>query len=211
MLFSAPRAAAAAPAPASAQGPQRRDAPGGQTDDDGDLDDGAHHATPDPIRCTTKATSHAMTHCPTTTAAAQRPPSSRRTDAMAAMQGVYSRQNTSRLAAASGVSVASSACVPPKRTERVDTTLSLARNPAMRAVEIRQSPKPSGAKSGAISPAAPASMLVCGSATTFRWRSKVWRNQTTIVARKMTVKARWRKSLALSQSRCPTFFAPGRR
>ena len=43
----------------------------------------------------------------------------------------------------------------------------------------------------------------------FRCRSKVCKNQITSVAMKITVKARCRKSFALSQSRCPTFLAPG--
>ena len=97
----------------------------------------------------------------------------------------------------------------PKSTDRVETTLSLAMNPAMRAVQIRQSPKPRGANRGEISPAVMARMLLWASATMFRWKSKVWRNHTTMVARKITVKARWRKSLALSHSRWATFFAPG--
>ena len=45
----------------------------------------------------------------------------------------------------------------------------------------------------------------------FRWKSKVRRNQMMMLARKMTVKARCRKSLALSHSRRSTLLAMGRR
>ena len=81
----------------------------------------------------------------------------------------------------------------------------------MRAVEIRQSAKPSGANSGAISPAMRARMLVCGSAVSDRCRSKFCKNQMTMVAPKMIVKALCRKSRAFSHSSCATFFRPGRR
>ena len=57
-----------------------------------------------PIPCTKKAATHATKHCQSTTAMAHFPPSSLRTEAMAATQGVYSRLNTSNDAAASGVS-----------------------------------------------------------------------------------------------------------
>ena len=90
------------------------------------------------------------------------PPSSRLTAATAAMQGVYSRQNTSRGAACAGVKAADRAAVEPKRISRVDNTLSLAIKPVMRAVDTRQSAKPRGANSGAISPAICARMLSCG-------------------------------------------------
>ena len=47
----------------------------------------------------------------------------------------------------------------PVRTVRVLTTVSLAVMPVIRAVEALQSPKPSGAKIGAIAPASRPSML----------------------------------------------------
>ena len=76
------------------------------------------------------------------------PPSSRRTEAMAATQGVYSRQNTSSGTAVPSVS---SEVIPsPTSTIRVETTLSLAMKPVISAVEMRQSPKPRGLKMGAI-------------------------------------------------------------
>ena len=107
--------------------------------------------------------------------------------------------------------MANSLSAVPNSTFKVETTLSLAMNPVIKAVDIRQSPKPRGFKAGAMTPAAAASMLSWESATMFRWKSKVCRNQMTMVATKMTVKALWRKSFALSQSSRPTFFAPGSR
>ena len=47
-----------------------------------------------PIILTTKATIHAITHCPTTTPAAHRVPNSLLIEAMAATHGVYKRQKT---------------------------------------------------------------------------------------------------------------------
>ena len=127
------------------------------------------------------------------------------------MQGVYSRQKTSSGAAWAGVRAAAKAAEEPNRMVRVETTLSFAIKPVMRAVETRQSPKPSGANSGAIPPASRARMLVCGSDVRRSRRSKFCRNQMTMVAIKMTVNARSRKSRAFSQSSWATFFRPGRR
>ena len=111
---------------------------------------------------TSRAQTQATTHWFTTIMVAHLPPSSRLTAATAAMQGVYSRQNTSRGAACAGVKAAYRAAVEPKRISRVDTTLSLAIKPVMRAVDTRQSAKPRGANSGAMSPAICARMLSCG-------------------------------------------------
>ena len=80
--------------------------------------------------------------------------------AMAATQGVYKRQNTRMVRAARGVKAVSRAAVLPKRTERVETTLSLAIKPAISAVVMRQSQKPRGAKTGEIKPAILARMLL---------------------------------------------------
>ena len=128
-------------------------------------------ASPSPR--TKSAQTHAITHCPTTTPTAHFPPSSRRMEAMAATQGVYSRQKTKREATASGVSATMSCSVLPNRTDSVETTLSLAINPAISAVETRQSPKPRGTKRGEITPAMTAKMLFWESATTFNWKSNV--------------------------------------
>ena len=83
--------------------------------------------------------------------------------------------------------------------------------PVMRDVEICQVPKPSGWNTGEMRPARLARILPWESLTTLSLRSKVWRNQMTMVARKITVKARVRKSLALSHRSCPTLRRPGRR
>ena len=95
--------------------------------------------------------------------------------------------------------------------DNVETTLSFAIKPVISAVDTRQSPKPSGANNGAMPLAIQARMLSCGSAVRLSWKSKFCRNQMMMVARKMTVKARSRKSRAFSQSSWATFFRPGRR
>ena len=103
-----------------------------------------------PIILTTKATIHAITHCPTTTPDAHRAPNSLLIEAMAATHGVYKRQKTSRLAAPSGFSISAKDAVLPNSTDSVDTTLSFAIKPVINAVEILQSPNPRGANNGAI-------------------------------------------------------------
>ena len=86
-------------------------------------------------------------------------PSSLLIEEIAAIHGVYRRQNTRRDAADSGESTSNNVFVLPNNTESVETTLSFAINPAIKDVQIRQSPKPSGAKIGAIAPATAAKML----------------------------------------------------
>ena len=83
---------------------------------------------------------------------------------------------------------------------RVETTLSLAMKPVISAVDTRQSAKPSGAKRGAMQLATSAKMLSCGSAVKLSCGSKFCKNQMTMVAIKITVKARSKKSRAFSQS-----------
>ena len=123
---------------------------------------------------TIQAAIQAITHCMITTPSAHFPPSSRLTEEMAATQGVYSSVNTRNTTAVSGVKSVERALVePPSRTVRVETTLSLALNPVIRAVAIFQSQKPSGQKIGAMSPASTASRLVCESDTTFSRASKL--------------------------------------
>ena len=126
---------------------------------------------------TTKAAAQAMAHCHTTIPSAHLPPSSRFIEAMAATQGVYSRQKTSREAAVSGVSVASRLSVPPNSTDNVETTLSFAMKPAISAVEMRQFPKPKGVNTGAMKPAITASMLSFESLTILKLKSKVFNNR----------------------------------
>ena len=99
----------------------------------------------------------------------------------------------------------------PVRMPKVEITDSLAIKPVMRAVDTRQSPKPSGASTGAIQAPTVARRLSALSLTRFSRVSKVWRNQTRMVATKIMVKARVRKSLALSQHSWPTLLAEGKR
>ena len=160
---------------------------------------------------TKNAATQATAHCIITTSAAHFPPSSRFTEAIAATHGVYRRQKVRRQTAARGVSTSVRAAVLPNKMDSVETTLSFAIKPVTRAVENLQSPKPRGLNTGATSPATTARILSLESVTIFRCRSKVCKNQITIVATKITVKALCRKSFAFSQSSCPTFFAPGRR
>ena len=94
---------------------------------------------------------------------------------------------------------------------RVLTTDSLAVKPVMRAVEARQSLKPSGEKTGAITEPIEARMLSALSATILRRQSKLCKNQMTIEAMKMMVKALCKKSLAFSHMWSSTLLASGRR
>ena len=101
--------------------------------------------------------------------------------------------------------------VPPSSTSSVLTTLSLAMKPEMSAVAQRQSAKPRGARTGAMKRPMSASRLCVLSETTFRRVSKLCKNQMMMVARKMTVKARCKKSLAFSHSSSATLLSPGTR
>ena len=91
---------------------------------------------------TISAATQAVAHCQITIPAAYFVPSSRRTEAMAATQGVYSRENTSMEAAAAGTRNAET--LLPNRISMVDTTLSLAMKPEIRDVAMRQSLSTSG-------------------------------------------------------------------
>ena len=91
------------------------------------------------------------------------------------------------------------------------TTDSLAMKPEIREVAQRQSAKPRGANTGAIHWPMRASKLSALSVTTFSRVSKLWRNQMMMVARKITVKARSKKSLAFSHSSRATLLRLGRR
>ena len=54
-------------------------------------------------------------------------------------------------------------------------------------------------------------MLSCMVAASVKWKVKLCRNQTTTVARKITVKARWIKSFALSHICRSTLRGVGKR
>ena len=98
---------------------------------------------------------------------------------------------------------------PPRSTFSVLTTLSFAVNPVINAVEALQSPNPSGANIGAITPPIMASMLSPASFTKLKCISNVCKNQIIIDARKIIVKALVIKSFALSHINLKTLFAPG--
>ena len=108
------------------------------------------------------------------------------------MQGVYSSVNTRKLITERPVNIVESAA-PPNRICSVLTTDSFAIKPEIREVAQRQSAKPNGANSGAIHRLMRATTLSALSATTFSLISKLWRNQITMVARKITVNARFKK------------------
>ena len=106
------------------------------------------------------AITHASVHCNIIIANAHFLPSSRLTAAIAATHGVQSRQNTRSETAATGLMRL--VIPPPVRIVSVETTLSFAINPVIRAVTILQSPNPTGANIGAINPATLARILSCG-------------------------------------------------
>lgn len=97
-----------------------------------------------PIVCTIKAQIQAIPHWNTTIFIAQAAPNSLLIEAIAATQGVYNKQNIKSDNAPRGVSIVIKDSVPLNNTESVETTLSLAINPAMSDVEILQSPKLKG-------------------------------------------------------------------
>ena len=120
--------------------------------------------------------------------------------------------NTRNTKAVNGVnSVFSPAALPPNRTVRVETTLSFAINPVIKAVDTLQSPNPRGAKIGAAAFPIIANRLSSGLDTRFRPMPKFSRNHTTMVAKKMTVNAFCAKSFAFSQISWPTLLAAGSR
>ena len=151
---------------------------------------------------------HAMAHCQSTRDIAHLWPSSLLMEATAATQGVYSRLKTSMDAAdRAPISVTP----PTKRVSMTDTTLSLAIKPQTRDVMIRQSPRPTGRISGTRRPDRAASILSWELSTRLKPKSKLFKNQTTMVAIRMTEKALCRKSRDFSQSSMPTFLGLGKR
>ena len=91
------------------------------------------------------AANQAIEHCIRTTITAYLLPSSRRTVAIAATHGVYRRQKTINTNAVIGVNISE---ISFESTLRVLTTLSLAINPVINAVEILQSLSPRGWNTG---------------------------------------------------------------
>lgn len=162
-----------------------------------------------PIVCTIKAQIQAMTHWKMTIFTAHGPPSSLLIEAIAATQGVYNKQNIKSDNAPRGVSIVIKDSVPLNNTESVETTLSLAINPAMSDVEILQSPKPKGLKIGAMNPATIARILSCELETKSNLKLKLCKNQMTIEAIKIISKALCKKSLAFSHNNWKVVFALG--
>ena len=82
-------------------------------------------------------------------------------------------------------------------------------NPVMSALQIFQLPSPRGRKKGTMTPDIAASMLAEESLTMFREGLKLCRNQTMIVAIRITEKALVRKSRAFSHRSWKVVLAPG--
>ena len=142
-----------------------------------------------PIRWTRTAAIQAIEHWNRTTPNAQCLPSSRLIEAMAATHGVYSRLKTRTDAAVSDDITALTPPSFPYSTLMMETTLSLAMNPLTREVTIRQSPRPAGLNSGTRKPEITARILSLEFVTRFSSKSKLCRNQTTMVATRITENA----------------------
>lgn len=111
------------------------------------------------------------------------------------MHGIYSRQNIRKEKAPAGENITDSmekSAEPfgePDRTAKVLMMASFAEMPAMTADAARQSPKPSGANTGAAAFPIAARRLSALSETRCRLPSKERRNHMTTEAVNMTVKA----------------------
>ena len=77
-----------------------------------------------------------------------------------------------------------------KSVSMTETTLSFAMKPLIREVTMRQSPRPTGRMTGTSSPETAARMLSWEFSTRLKLKSKLFRNHTTMVAIRMTEKAR---------------------
>ena len=136
--------------------------------------------------------------------------------AIAATQGVYNKVNNKNEKAEIGVNtwdrtIAKSLELTWKSTLKDDTTASFALKPVIKEVATRQSPKPNGANIGAMNCPIKANKLSEVSLTTFNFKSKLCKNQTTMNAKKIMVKAFVRKSFALSHISNRTLLALGKR
>ena len=114
--------------------------------------------------------------------------------AIAATQGVYNNVNTRKLVAertVNNVPSAADTCAAfvPSKTLSVETTASFAVIPVTSAVEILQSAKPSGLKSGAARLPIIASKLSSADSATLSRMSNVCRNHMMIDAKKIMVNA----------------------
>ena len=125
-----------------------------------------------PSVCTANATSQAMTHCITMERNAPVVlPSSFFTVPIAATHGVYNRTKTRNTNAVNGVKIFCRAALLPDNRIRVDTTLSLAVSPVIKAVDTLQSLKPRGANTGAQKLPIIARILSSAEDVRFRWES----------------------------------------
>ena len=75
------------------------------------------------------------------------------------MHGVYNKQKTKKDKAAKPEMDRWINWVEPYKTVNIETTLSFAKKPEIKAVTMRQLPKPNGTNTGAINPATAAKML----------------------------------------------------
>ena len=87
-------------------------------------------------------------------------------------------------------------------TARVLTTASFADSPEIKADTARQSPRPSGAKTGARNRPMAAKILFSGESVKKKLQSKFSKNHMTIEPKKITVKAFFVKSFILIQTVC---------
>ena len=111
----------------------------------------------------------------------------------------YNRTKTRNTNAVNGVKIFCRAALLPDNRIRVDTTLSLAVSPVIKAVDTLQSLKPRGANTGAQKLPIIARILSSAEDVRFRWESNDCRNQMIKEARKMTVNAFFTKPSAFSQ------------
>ena len=121
-----------------------------------------------------------MTHCHSTMAKAHFLPNSLFTDAIAATQGVYNKENTKSVSAPPTERTVSIPSV--NRISIVDTTLSFAINPLISEVTIRQSPSPRGWNKNTSQPDTYDRILSEESSAREKLGVKLCKNHTTIVA-----------------------------
>ena len=146
-----------------------------------------------------KEASQAINNWNIATNTAHFPPSSFLIAAIAATQGVYSRQNISN-EHAELMSRKLIRLFPGNNTSNVDTTDSFAMKPLIKDIAIFQFPNPQGLNIGAIIPAMEASIDSSLFAVIFNDQLKFSKNHIPIDAIKITVNALSRKSFALSHN-----------
>ena len=124
--------------------------------------------------------------------------------AKVATQGIYKTVNTKKVNELKGVKIVIRALFKDVKweddvkTERVETTVSLAVIPVINAVEALQSSKPNGLNNGEKMVPIDAKILWELFSTISNWKLKLCKNQIIIDDNKITVKALWTNPLALS-------------